>query len=169
MAADPNDRLISVDASTLKFQYIVLTVTVIVIVVIGILAWIPGTLDRFIDPESWWFKTFPVLGVIVGLLGRVSLGTMCTVYLTPNGLRLTRGGTEILVPMTLVKQVDWAPTDSDNAADSTRAITIWFRERTPFGTSIVFVAPTQGDVGARDLVDELRRRAGFLPSGQAWS
>ncbi|HTA73326.1 MAG TPA: hypothetical protein VK733_03585 [Gemmatimonadaceae bacterium] len=169
MAADPNDRLISVDASTLKFQYIVLTVTVSVIVVIGILAWIPGTLDRFIDPESWWFKTFPMLGVIVGLLGRVSLGTMCTVHLTPYGLRFTRGGTEILVPMTLVKQVDWVRPDSDDTADGTRTITIWFRERTPFGTSIQFLAPTQGDVSPRDLVDELRRRAGFLPSGQSWS
>jgi hypothetical protein len=169
MAADPNDRLVSVDASTMKFQYVVLTVTVIVIVAIGILAWIPGTLDRFIDPESWWFKTFPVLGVIVGLLGRVSLRTMCTVYLTPHGLRLKRGRTEILVPMTQVKQVDWEPPDSDAAANSTRAITIWFRAGTPFGTSIVFLAPNQGDVGPRDLVDELRRRAGFLPAGQSWS
>jgi hypothetical protein len=169
MAADPNDRLVSVDASTLRLQYVGLIVTVIVFVAIGILAWIPGTLDRLIDPQPWWFKTFPLLGVIVGLLAWVNLGTMCTVYLTPYGLRLTRGGTEILVPMTQVKQVDWMPPDSDDTANSARTITIWFRERTPFGTSIQFLAPTLGDVSPRDLVDELRRRAGFLPSGQSWS
>jgi hypothetical protein len=168
MPTDSNDRLVSVDASTLSFQSVGLTVTVIVFLVIGILAWIPGALDRFIDPQPWWFKTFPLLGVIFGVFGRLYLRAMCTVYLTPDGLRLIRGGTEILVPMTLVKKVDWVP-DYDKTDTSARSITIRFRERTPFGTSIQFLAPTSGDVSPRDLVDELRRRAGFLPSGEAWS
>ena len=167
MPADANDRLVSVDASTLSFQYVGLIATVIVCVVLGIWAWIPGTLDLLIYPQPWWFKTFPFLGVIVGVLGRKYLRTMCTAYLTPDGLRLIRGGTEILVPMTLVKKVDWVP-DDDTTETSTRTIWITFRERTPFGTSIRFLAPTQGDVSPRALVDELRRRAGFSPSGQPW-
>lgn len=106
MPADPNDRLLSASNTTMDFQYAGVALSAAVFAMIGILAWIPGALDRFIDTQPWWLKTFPAFGIIGG------------------------------VPMNQVKKVDrygnWSISIGGGTGNNTgdRTISITFRERT---------------------------------------
>jgi hypothetical protein len=171
MPAAPNERLLSGGDTAMGIQYMALTAGVTATFVLGVLAWIPGALDQFLPTQPSWLKALPLLAIIGGVAGWKYVTNLCTVYLTPHGLRITRGPTEILVPMNQIKEVRRPPRvtvqygAAPSQTSSTDMITLTFRERTPLGTSIKFLAPL---IGAQAVVDEIRRRAGFQPSGESW-
>jgi hypothetical protein len=115
----PNERLVSGGDTTVGIYYLTLAASVAVTLTVGVLAWIPGALDRYLTTQPGWLKALPLLAIVVGSAGWIYMKNLCTVYLTPNGLRITRGKTEILVPMDQIKEVTRSPR---GRADDARAI-----------------------------------------------
>jgi hypothetical protein len=109
-------------------------------------------------------KWFPAIAVATLALFVALARRQCSVYLATHGLRIVRGKKEILVPMNQIHKVEREiRTDvSSGARSRTNTIIVTFREPTPLGRSIRFLAPF---LHAQGLVDELCHRAGFVPNG----
>lgn len=154
MPPSPDERQIS--RSTLTGLRGVITIMLAIpLSVVGLVAWIPGLDERLLGhPLPPIATVAPVLAA--GILG---LGTMFSrqrllLYLTPLGLRIVTGQTEILVPMSQIQRVE-----SDNDT-----ILVTFGEPTPLGSSIRFPFLPTWFIGP-SVVDDLRQRAG-LPVSQ---
>jgi len=158
----PTDRRLSSDVAVGVQTGIAIALT-IATAAVGVIAWLPGLQERLTGSD--WpspVKAMPVFAIAVAALVWYQNGRMCDVYLTPHGLRIRRGSTEILVPLNQVKRVWQDPSMGRNRGDQLDRIMIEFRAPTALGASIQF-SPTYRllRIGDHPLVDELRRRAGL--------
>lgn len=161
MPPGPNERQLSSDAAAGIQNGIAISVAILFIA-LGVMAWFPNLSERLLDrslPDT--LKWFPAIAVPTLVLYFVLASRKCEVYLTPHGLRIVRGKTEILVPMNRIKTVERDVAMNDGYRSRTNTIIVTFREPTPLGASIQFLA---SPLHSQSLVEELRRRAGFLSS-----
>ncbi|HTA72771.1 MAG TPA: hypothetical protein VK733_00800 [Gemmatimonadaceae bacterium] len=150
----PDERQISRSALT-GLHGVIATMLAIPLFAVGLVAWIPGLDERLLGHPLPPIATMaPVLAA--GILGLATMFSRqrCRVYLTPIGLRIVSGRTEILVPMSQIQTVE----------HDTNTIVVTFREPTPLGSSIRFPFLSIGLIGP-SVVDDLRQRAG-LPVSQ---
>jgi hypothetical protein len=162
MPPGPNERQLHSNSATGIQNGVAISVAIFC-AALGVIAWFPGLDQRLLDrtlPDT--LKWFPALAVVTLILYFVLASRQCEVYLTPHGLRIVRGKTEIAVPMSQIKTVERrVVTSADGNRSRDNTIIITFRDPTPLGASIQFLAPL---LHTQSLVDELRRRAGFLSS-----
>ena len=150
----PDERQISRSALT-GLHGVIATMLAIPLIAVGLVAWIPGLDERLLGHPLPPIATMaPVLAA--GILGLATTFSRqrCRVYLTPIGLRIVSGKTEILVPMSQIQTVE----------HDTNTVLVTFREPTPLGSSIRFPVLPTWFLGP-SVVDDLRQRAG-LPVSQ---
>lgn len=146
--AHPNERPLSSDAAAGLQTGMAIGIGVL-FVGIGVIAWFPGLdLQLLGNPLPSVAKAFPAVGVLSVGVFLWFTRQRCDVYLTPHGLRIVRGTTEILVPMDQNQTVERE--HNVRGPDRTNSISVTFRDRTPLGQSIRFVAPM---VGAQHVVE----------------
>jgi hypothetical protein len=159
MPAGPNERQLSSDAA-LGIQNGIAISVGFMAAAIGALAWLPELAQRLIGgPLPDVLKWFPAFAVGTLVLYTWQASQRCTVYLTPHGLRIVRGKHQIVVPMNQVAKVERQVVTTSGRRSRSNAINVTFREATPLGASIQFLAPV---LHAQSVVDELRKRAGFV-------